>query len=267
MRKLAGRRPRVKLSKDERMRRLRLGDLRKLFADRCRGMILPDDDAGREYLRELLLPISIGPHEAIRSTRCGVRLWGPTDRMCREIELRAPWMEDDEAQEVLDEINLMPPWQRKPKARTLGERLRVVYGERQRLGLWTIGPCDMTEKAMELLRKQKKRARMRALRQENGAKPQAESLSQTKPWLAEGISRRTWERRRVATSCQVNLTKASHELASASECIVSKEVSKVCIRLPTATPAWQPQSEAEWADIWAEEAAWALSWEPERAAA
>src|SRR6516165_4788096 len=31
------------------MRRLRLGDLRKLLQDRCRGSVLPDDDAGREY--------------------------------------------------------------------------------------------------------------------------------------------------------------------------------------------------------------------------
>jgi hypothetical protein len=163
--------------------------------------------------------------------------------MIHEIELRAPWMCEDEAQELLDEINLMPPWQRKPKARTLGERLQVVYGERARLQLKTIGCCDMTEKAMELLRKQKKRARMRALRQENGGKPRAEylaaSLSQTKPWLAEGISRRTWERRRVATPCQVNLTKAEHELATASECLVSKQVSKEeCGRLPDAHPRW-----------------------------
>jgi len=53
---LAGRRPRVKLSSDELLRRLRLGELRKLLRDRC-GSVLPDDDAGREYLRELLLPI------------------------------------------------------------------------------------------------------------------------------------------------------------------------------------------------------------------
>ena len=62
---LTGRRPRVKISTDERMRRLRLGDLRRLLRDRCRGSILPDDDAGRDYLRELLLPISLGPHEAV----------------------------------------------------------------------------------------------------------------------------------------------------------------------------------------------------------
>jgi len=171
--------------------------------------------------------------------------------MIHEIELRAPWMCEDEAQELLDEINLMPPWQRKPKARTLGERLQVVYGERARLQLKTIGCCDMTEKAMELLRKQKKRARMRALRQENGGKPRAEylaaSLSQTKPWLAEGISRRTRERRRV---------KAEHELATASECLVSKQVSKEeCGRLPTPTLAGQTGTYASFAErAWPQDA-------------
>jgi len=48
-------------AKSEMIRRLRLGDLRRLLRDR-NGAVLPDDDAGREYLLELLLPISVGPH-------------------------------------------------------------------------------------------------------------------------------------------------------------------------------------------------------------
>lgn len=42
------------------MRRLRLGDVQKVLQHRY-GHTLPDDDAGREDLRELLLPISLGP--------------------------------------------------------------------------------------------------------------------------------------------------------------------------------------------------------------
>src|SRR6516164_9500284 len=45
MNSLLGRRPRVKPSKDERMRRLRLGDLRRLLRERTHGSVLPDDDA------------------------------------------------------------------------------------------------------------------------------------------------------------------------------------------------------------------------------
>jgi hypothetical protein len=205
---------RVKLSKDEILRRLRLGDLRRLLSDRCRGSVLPDDDAGREYLVELLLPISFWPAEANR-TQTGVQLWGPTDRMRREIETWAPWMSEDEALELRLEINGMPVWQRKPMARTLGERLQVTYAERARLGLRTIGPCDMTEGAMALIRKQKRRQRDKARRQRQ---PRAEylaaSLAQTKPWEQEGISRRTWERRRVASVHPINLTKTGRILAS-----------------------------------------------------
>ena len=46
-------------TKSEMIWRLRLGDLRRLLRDR-NGAVLPNDDAGREYLLELLLPISVG---------------------------------------------------------------------------------------------------------------------------------------------------------------------------------------------------------------
>lgn len=97
-------------TQSEMIRRLRLGNLRKLLRDR-NGPILPDDDAGREYLVELLLPISVGPHAAIK--------------MPNAVEVWAPWMQHKEAEAIIDQINLMPIWQRKPTARVLGERLRV----------------------------------------------------------------------------------------------------------------------------------------------
>lgn len=55
--------------------------------------------------------------------------------------------------------------------------------------------------AMET-KKETKRARDRAWREYNGVTPRSESLSATKPWLAEGVSRRTWYRknRRNSTS-------------------------------------------------------------------
>ena len=46
------------MSKEETMRRLRLGDLQRFFRKRW-GHSLPDDDAGREDLRELLLLASL----------------------------------------------------------------------------------------------------------------------------------------------------------------------------------------------------------------
>jgi len=183
----------------EMIRRLRLGNLRKLLHHRC-GPTLPDDDAGREYLYELLVPISLGPHADLK--------------MPNAIEVWAPWMSKDEAEGTIDQIKLIPIWNRKPTARELGDRLRLTNLERERLRLWTIAPYDLNEQERLEQRRAKKRTRMRELRQLRGAKPRAESLSRTKPWLTLGISRRTWERRRVANSCLVMLSKAAHVLAS-----------------------------------------------------
>jgi hypothetical protein len=256
MTRLPGRRPRVKLSKHEIMRRLRLGDLRRLLRDRCHGSVLPDDDAGREYLVELLLPISLGPNEAVKRSHA-IEIWGPTDRMRREIELWAPWMSEDEARELRLDINATPMWQRKPVARTLGERLQVTYAERARLQLRTIGPCDMTEAAMTLMRKQKRRQRERLRRQSRGVESRAEylaaSLSQTKPWEQEGISRRTWERRRVASPCPINLIKTGRILASKEE---HGSKADLCERLPTPTHAGQTDTCANDGFLTADEAAW-----------
>jgi hypothetical protein len=242
MRGAARPRRRSKLSKPEILRRLRLGDLRRLIGDRCRGPVLPDDDAGREYLRELLLPISLGPHEAVKASRA-IEVWGPTNRMRREIESWAPWMSDDEAQEIIDEINLTPEWQRRPMAATLGRRLNVPYGERARLGLRTIGPCDTTPAALAAIRRQKDRRRKKLLRQR---KPRAEylaaSLSQTKPWLALGISRRTWERRRDASVSAINLLSTEDRLATETK--TGADAGDVG-RVPRPTPAWQRQTYAD----------------------
>jgi hypothetical protein len=236
-------RRRPKLSKDERLRRFRLGDLRKLFRDRC-GSVLPDSWEGRQYLKELLLPLSLWPYEANR-TQTGVRLWGPTDKMRREIEQWAPWMDEDESGAVIDEIEQMPPWQRKPLGKTLGKRLNLIYAVRDRLKLNTIRACDISEKAMAVIRKQKKRQRDRQRRLKQGARPQADSISRLKPWVKEGTSRATWYRRinqeqtRETTSRQVNLLKSELELVSRE--VLSTDAG-LCVRPSTATPAGQVQT-------------------------
>src|SRR5262249_54966293 len=48
-----------------------------------------------------------------------------------------------------------------------------------------------------------------------GAKAQATSISRTKPWILQGISRASWYRLRETTSCQVKLiNKTEHESVS-----------------------------------------------------
>ena len=110
MKSVSKTRRRVKLS-DEGMRRQRYGDLRRLFRDRY-GPTFPDhDDAAREDLRELLLPISLSPHADLK--------------MRNAIEVWAPWVSEDEAQELIDDIRLSPRWERMPTAKKLGERLNL----------------------------------------------------------------------------------------------------------------------------------------------
>ena len=227
------------------------------------GPFCPMMTPGREYLVELLLPISLGPNEAVKRSRT-IEIWGPTDRMRREIELWAPWMSEDDARELRLEINSMPMWQRKPRAMTLGERLQVTYAERARLQLRTIGPCDMTEAAIALICNQKKRQRDKLRRQLKGAKSRADYLanhttSKEQPWLALSISRRTYYRRikqeqaNGTSPRQVNLIKTELALVPKEE-LGSK--AGECVRVSTATPAGQTGTYANDGFLTADEAAW-----------
>jgi hypothetical protein len=234
-------RRRSKLSKDEHKRRLRLGDLHKLFRDRC-GSVLPDSWEGRRYLKELLLPLSLWPNEARHRPGGVIGIWGPTDKMRREIELRTPWMQEDEIEEVIDEVEQMPEWQRKPLGKTLGRRLNLTFAERDRLKIKTIRAYDISEKALAVIRRQRKRQCDRQRRLKRGARPQADSISRLKPWVKEGISRATWYRRinqeqaRETTSRQVNLSITELEVVSSSREVLSTNAGS-CVRPSTATPA------------------------------
>jgi hypothetical protein len=176
-----------RVNKDETIRRLRLRDMRNYL--RCRyGHTLPDDDAGREDLRELLYPISVGPNAAIK--------------MPKAIEIWAPWMNTKHATELIDGINRMPIWLRKPSARELGKRLRVTNQMRQQWRLWTIAPYDMSDENLAEQRRAKDRERKRRHRerQRDGGATRAQwlaahSISRDKPWLVLGISRAGYYRK------------------------------------------------------------------------
>jgi hypothetical protein len=105
----------------------------------------------------------------------------------------------EQAEAIMDEAEASNP---QITAGQIGQYLGVTDEIRQRLKLWTIQPVDMTRRALMARRKRKGRERDERRRREKGAQPRTEyeanSLSRTKPWEAEGISRRTWERRRAA---------------------------------------------------------------------
>jgi hypothetical protein len=209
-------------SKAERLRRLRLRDLRRLLRDRY-GHRLPDDDAGREDLRDLLLPISVGLE--------------PDLKMEYACEIWAEWMAADERYELIADIGRTPLFQRKLTSRQIGHKQHVSNEQRERLRLWTIWPCDMTEEQMKEQRKAKDRARKQHRRQTAGAKPREQALSNLKPWEIQGISRATWFRRQArqeshseTKTSEVKLSYTEDELVSLRKRRVRKRVAEERLR-------------------------------------
>lgn len=173
------------VSKAETIRRLRLGDLQRVLRARY-GVTLPDDDAGRDDLYEMLLTISLGE--------------GHDRKMKNAIEVWAPWMSADEARNVIDSVNRTPDYLRKTTARKMGEKLNLQNWERETLGLRTIAPVDMTPEQLGAQRKTKDRARKWRARRAARKQPRevylaANSISRQKPWTVKGVSRATWYRR------------------------------------------------------------------------
>src|SRR4029450_2256237 len=90
------------------------------------------------------------------------------------------------------------------KADALSALLTLTDSERNYLRITTIGASDITRAERFQRRKQKKRERDRHRaamhRREQGMVPRSvyleSSLSALRPWETEGITRRTWERRR-----------------------------------------------------------------------
>jgi hypothetical protein len=198
------------MSKTEMIRRLRLGDVQKVLRQRY-GHTLPDDDAGRVDLRELLMPISLG-QEAGRKMENAIELW-------------APWMDAGEAGQLMDEINRLPLYLRKPKARDVGQRLRLTYQQRKAWGIRTITPFDLTDNELAERRKAHKQY-LRWLRRRNaGALTRAEYLANSrtrnKPWEKEGMKHRTWYRKQAKQggtgTVPIKLTKAGAQLVPLSK--------------------------------------------------
>lgn len=168
---------------DRRIAYFRLCELERIFASRY-GQILPDDDAGRCDLRFAFHHIAHHTGDVVGKMVRWSRRW-------------APWLPPTGARLIAKDIAENP---RRWKAATLGWALRLTYAERQRLRIKTIAAIDMTKAEAKRLREQRKVERNREKRRQDGIMPRQEyqttSLSRTKPWEAEGISRATWYRRR-----------------------------------------------------------------------
>lgn len=123
----------------------------------------------------------------------------PNNNREQWLDRYAHWLDGEQRQRIL---RLGPYWY---AARSLGEHLELYDVDREELQTWSIEACDVTEEQRAAINQEKHRKREETRRWKAGAKPRADSLSRTQPWLALNISRRTWERRRKAVdanSCQ-----------------------------------------------------------------
>jgi hypothetical protein len=166
------------------MSTLRTAELDRLFDHRYRGIILPDDDAGRGDVRVMLHTLG--------------RRSDPIQRIDGWLACRAPWF-DGEERDRLIEAALDNPlrW----RADTLGRMLSLTTAERTLLKIRTIGPIDSTAAERKEARRLKSIERKASLRRAAGkpliAERERSSIAKRAPWKAAGISERTWYRRRA----------------------------------------------------------------------
>jgi hypothetical protein len=172
------------------LRRVRLGDVRRLIHHRCRGHTLTEDDAGQEYLIEMLKIVSLGPD--------------PGRRMLNVVEVFAPFMNRPDAERIIASVNRIPAGLRWPKPHILGENLRLTNREREGLCLWSIAPCDITAEELLEQRKRKDRERKKQKRADQGRMTRDQycaqfthSINKQKPWVALGIKKRAWQYRQA----------------------------------------------------------------------
>ena len=153
----------------------RLGQLHRL-ARVDYGDTLPDDDAGREHLREMVR-VSAFPEQEIRD-------W-------------APWMSEAEVEELLS-------WRRGAKRwlpqNELGVDMNVNYAKRQHLKLWSMFPCDKTEEEMVELRQERRNEQQRLSRGRNRMRREdwlEQQRRKPKAWVVAGMTERTYYRRKA----------------------------------------------------------------------
>jgi hypothetical protein len=183
MKKVAflGAKRKQKLSVDETKRRLAVGELSRLFRMRYGGDYdwrFPDDDAGHEDLMILAHHYASNPMA-----------------LPRIIRQRAPWADADA---VMEEVTSNP--QRYQPA-VLGRLLGYTGREWRAWRTKMIASIDMTKAERSEFSTNLSNERRRIKRRRSGMQSRKQylaqnSLSREKPWLAEGVSKATWYRRR-----------------------------------------------------------------------
>jgi len=157
--------------------RLRIAELQRIFVMHYREKRLPDDDAGHADLRLMADHLAqIDP----RLIRPWVATWMPT-------------LPAAELDTLIADVGTGRRW----KADALARELGLDDATRTRLKIKTIGAVDCGKSKRMNRRRRRRIAADRARRARAGAHSHAQSAAATQPWIDEGISRRTWYRRRA----------------------------------------------------------------------
>jgi hypothetical protein len=168
---------------EEKVRRLRLGSLRRYFEHMFGGTTLPDDDAGRECLEELFHIIALGTGDTIQ-------------KMIDEAAY-APWMPRSEAEAMARRFASMPRHWHYSDGDKLAKRIGLTDALRTKLNLAGIGASDVDREARLARRKVKDRERKRLQRRAENKKTRAEYVSGSVSGAikALGISHSTFYRK------------------------------------------------------------------------
>jgi hypothetical protein len=122
--------------------------------------------------------------------------------------------DDDDAVAMIHRIcdyREQHPHFRNLNSKTAGKLLSVTADERWRCRITQMDAVDDTPEQRQSVRREIDRQRKQRERKANGATPRAQSLSQTKPWLAAGFKcRRTWERHRSHETATPSLPEGWH---------------------------------------------------------
>jgi hypothetical protein len=213
--------------------RRRINEIEKLIKHRHGGVVPDTDDADRY--------VWLVAHHMGQISRETVE-----DELTRWCERWAPDFPEAEIVRIGREA-ARNPYLFKPD--TVAEKLVVKMAERQALGLTTIGAVDCSAEHRAAKRAEKKRGRERQRahqrRRAQGKPSRAEyetaSLSETKPWERQGISRSTWYRRAQQLAQEQRQQREHTESVGPAKPIEQPSASTPPYEDPS-----HPKTEAEW---------------------
>lgn len=161
---------------------LRLAEIARVIHSRHDGPC--DTDDGAQYLHAAL------PH-LVALAAGGLRVMSAEEWRGQ----LTPHVDPAECARMAAKLAARP---RTYRADTVAAILGVTDAERSRLALKTIGATDRTKEQREADRRIEDRNRKRERRRRSGVRAREDGLAATRPWEREGVSRRTWFRRREA---------------------------------------------------------------------